>query len=113
MSNGIDIIQGFIFGILELIYIGIIVSIVVFSYRKNLTIAPVLLVAAIVNIIALLFRYVMIFSRNFDMDIKDISLTYGIIGVISMISTILFLGSLLSYFIGIKTQEVDTLKDEL
>ena len=31
------------------------------------------------------------------MDIKDISLTYGIIGVISMISTILFLGSLISY----------------
>ena len=84
--------------------VGIIVSIVVFSYRKNLTIAPVLLVAAIVNIIALLFRYVMIFSRNFDMDIKDISLTYGIIGVISMISTILFLGSLLSYFMKIEPE---------
>ncbi len=113
MSDGLNIIQGIIFGILELIYIGIIVSIVVFAYRKNLNIAPILLVATIVNIIVLLFRYVMIFSRNFDMDIKDISLTYGIIGVISMISTILFLGSLLNYFIGIKTQEVDTLKDEL
>ena len=113
MSDGLNIIQGIIFGILELIYIGIIVSIVVFAYRKNLKIAPILLVATIVNIIVLLFRYVMIFSRNFDMDIKDISLTYGILGVISMISTILFLGSLLNYFIGIKMQEVDALKDEL
>ncbi|WP_282628245.1 hypothetical protein [Empedobacter sedimenti] len=113
MSDGLNIIQGFIFGILDLIYMGIIFSIVLFAYRKNLKIAPILLIAAIVNIIALLSRYTMIFSQNFDMEFKNIALVYGIIGAISMVSIILFLGSILNYFIGIKAQEVDILKDEL